>query len=56
MEMTVRVLDSRPVIIDGAVRHRLRLDVRPEAERDEDGQLFRKHRTADAGLSAAEGA
>lgn len=35
LEMKVLVLESRPVIVDGAVRHRLRLDVRA-APRDED--------------------
>ena len=29
--LRVRVLDSRPVILDGAVRHRLRLGMIPEA-------------------------
>lgn len=33
MRLAVRVLESRPVIIEGAVRHRLRLAiVRPAAE------------------------
>jgi hypothetical protein len=33
MELRVRVIESRPVIIDGAVRHRIRLNVvQPGAE------------------------
>jgi hypothetical protein len=35
LELRVRVLESRPVIIDGAVRHRVRLAVaRPERRVD----------------------
>ena len=31
IELRVRVLESRPVIVDGAVRHRIRLTVLPPA-------------------------
>jgi hypothetical protein len=39
LEVRVRVLDSRPVIVDGSVRHRVRLAVVPAEHDVKDGRV-----------------